>query len=535
MPLSKLPTVDLDNVNHRRRAREVINQVLDHTFDDSKVQTAGEIAAGINPLNRAFVPGSPYPQATARYDTNVVLRDNADLLAVFSLPRDKPGAFSFVTGTVYTCAGPGNATHDFNAENNFLATYRAQGGAGKFWVDYANGNDANDGTINTPYRTLAGCLTAASAIGTIYIKPGVITDRFDVRGSHNTISGGTAARAVLIKAWGPPGSVVFRMPGQQPGEMTWTATAAASTYDATPTGGEIALHVIYHDNGQEIQIQWYASAAAANAVQSGWYQDPATKKIYLRHANVNLSLAGVADRFEIMYTSGNEQICLGGKIYLEGITFRGGGQFTASIQTSGPNTFRPVVYARNCKWQYLAYHNFSSIGALTLLQDCVSEHSLGGDGFNYTDDAGQICEAIEVDCIGRHNGVLEYSLFDGDRNKQGSTGHVAAVILRVNGEYYGNYGQNIADTGTSSTSWMIGCQLDDPYADLSFTGIGGFNNLHTEGTAYLDCVKAGGLGSTNGLYVESGNAYLYRCEFSGSTSPIGVNTGVTHIYSPIAI
>lgn len=54
MPLQKLPVQNLDDLNHRRRAREVLNQVLDHTFDDSKVQTKAEVLAGITPVNPAF-------------------------------------------------------------------------------------------------------------------------------------------------------------------------------------------------------------------------------------------------------------------------------------------------------------------------------------------------------------------------------------------------------------------------------------------------------------------------------------------------
>lgn len=57
MPLQKLPTVDLDNVNHRRRARETINNVLDHSFDDSRRQTGAEELAEITPVNPAYAPG----------------------------------------------------------------------------------------------------------------------------------------------------------------------------------------------------------------------------------------------------------------------------------------------------------------------------------------------------------------------------------------------------------------------------------------------------------------------------------------------
>lgn len=57
MPLEKVQVVDLDNQNHRRRLRETLNKVLDHGFDDSKVQTAAEKTSGTPVINAAFPPG----------------------------------------------------------------------------------------------------------------------------------------------------------------------------------------------------------------------------------------------------------------------------------------------------------------------------------------------------------------------------------------------------------------------------------------------------------------------------------------------
>lgn len=68
MPLQKLPVAGLDDINHRRRARETINGILDHSFDDSKVRTAQEISDGITPYNPAFPPGDARRySATATY------------------------------------------------------------------------------------------------------------------------------------------------------------------------------------------------------------------------------------------------------------------------------------------------------------------------------------------------------------------------------------------------------------------------------------------------------------------------------------
>lgn len=56
MPLQKRPVNGLDDVNQKRRDREVMNQILDHSFDDSRVQTSAEKLAGVTPVNYAYSP-----------------------------------------------------------------------------------------------------------------------------------------------------------------------------------------------------------------------------------------------------------------------------------------------------------------------------------------------------------------------------------------------------------------------------------------------------------------------------------------------
>jgi hypothetical protein len=444
--------------------------------------------------------------------------------------RVKPTGFTYVTGTVFDCPGPGRAAHDFDAEQQFLALYGSETGIGDFWVDPINGSDGNPGSLNSPYATLGFAVlsTSSSGLGTVWLKPGVYTERFDVRASDNLVSGGTSARAIRIKAWGGPGTVIFRAPGQQPGEMTWVLTGGTSLYEATPSGGQLVEHIVAHIDDREIPIQYYASTVAADASSSGWYQDPATKKIHLRHENFDLREGPNAGRFEIMYgRATNGGLVMGSKLYIQDLIFRGDGQTDVMYET----TFRPILFARNCTWQYLGYHNIQLAGARTLFQDCTSENSLNGDGWNYNDDSGtdQPCESIEIDCIGRYNGTPEYKSFDGDRNKQGSSGHDESVIARINGVYEGNHGQNIADTGIASISWMVGTICGSPWADLEPGGDGGYYNLWTEGTAWLDNVRAGGKASTYGLYVQSGLASLYRCQFTGTTA---ATFGTTVAFDP---
>jgi len=108
MPLQKLPVVDLDNVNHRRRARETINQVLDHSFDDSRRQLDAEKLAGVTPINAAFPPGD-----IRRYGGNGDGTTNNDgplaqLLLVMKQGIDgyiPNGTFAFTTSPNYAYNG----------------------------------------------------------------------------------------------------------------------------------------------------------------------------------------------------------------------------------------------------------------------------------------------------------------------------------------------------------------------------------------------------------------------------------------------
>lgn len=96
MPLQKLPTVDLDNVNHRRGARERINQILDHSFDDSRRQTPAEKLAGVTPVNYAYAPGHFH-----RYGA---VGDNAtdDSLAI-QAAFDSGSIVTAIAGFIYYC------------------------------------------------------------------------------------------------------------------------------------------------------------------------------------------------------------------------------------------------------------------------------------------------------------------------------------------------------------------------------------------------------------------------------------------------
>ncbi len=428
--------------------------------------------------------------------------------------RVKPVGFAYVPGEVFSCSGPGLALHNFDAATLFDQTYSNQLSVGEVFID-PNGSDSNNGQLNSPMRTIEAA-SAIPNVGRIWVKPGVYTDRFMVRGS--TMLAGGQARPIRIEAWGGPGTVTWRAPGAQPSDMNWTASGMA--FQATPPGGEFVNHIVFREDGREIHIQFFPSAAQVMDVASGWSQDPVSKQITVRHENRNFLSPSERGRLEIMYLRPVNHVIYGATVFLRHINFRADNQLLVMPE----GQLRPTIYAKNCAFQYLAYHNVQLFGALSLFQECTSENSLGGDGWNYYEDTenGRSCQAVEVDCIGRNNGIPQYRDFDGYRNKQGSSGHGNSVICRINGVYERNYGQAIADTGTGSRTWMVGSKLSTSRhpVPINMTQQGAAGTLYIEGTAWLDHVQGSDQTWPMGLWVD-GTAYLNECLFSGAAGSIG--------------
>jgi hypothetical protein len=405
------------------------------------------------------------------------------------------------------------------------------------FVDPVLGSDTTGtGRLHLPFATLKKAVK--TGLGTIWLKPGRYTEKLDIRNSDRQLGSGES-RAMMIKSWGADGKVIFVGAGQQPSQMTWTANGML--WEATPSGGETAQLILYIADGKEIPIQYVTSVAAITARGYGWYQDPTSKKITIRYENRNISTDKA--KFEIIYQTPGPSLLWGAKLYIQGVTFRGGTQIDITYQ----GDVRPVVYFKNCRFEYIAGANVHTEGAICFTQNCVSRRSLVNDGFNYYDSVasgstpgGIATQALEVDNICIDNGVPQCMGFvnyvdNQPRNKQGSSGHNSALICRINGLYAGNYGQNIADTGLASSTWMVGCDLQNPWGKVGGSSTeGGYYNLWLEGSVnYIDTVKAGGRLSTYGLYANTGSTVkTYECSFSGTVADTGGGGTVT-TYDPL--
>ncbi|MCI2809399.1 hypothetical protein [Eoetvoesiella caeni] len=466
-------------------------------------------------------------------DSNALAVDaiNTRLKPGLLTPRAKPSSFDYVPGNIWECVTAGQAKHDIDLEQEFRTAYGSIMGAEAGptgltdkWVDPVNGVDsAEGGDLAHPYKTLKHAYQ--STVGTVWLMPGRYTELFDLRCSDRTLGDGSA-RAVMVKAWEGPGTVTFVTSGQQPAEMTW-ADQGNQVWSATPADGKVVELIIFHDEGKEIPIHYKGGITPLVNTGYGWYQNMDDNVVYLAFAGRSIN----ADKakFEIIYVGAGGTL-FGPKVYLHGITFRGIDQIKAYYENSN----RPVIYAKDCTFEYGGYSNVTTQGAIFFSQNCVSRRALVNDGFNYYDSVagspyastpgGVVTQALEIGNICIENGVVECKGFQAfpenqTRNKQGSSGHENSIIARINGLYENNYGQNIADTGAGSRTWMVGSKCGNPFGQIGGgAALGGFPSLWTEGAVWLDTVTAGGRLSTEGLHVETGICHTYRCGFSGTTA-----------------
>lgn len=141
------------------------------------------------------------------------------------------------------------------------------------------------------------------------------------------------------------------------------------------------------------------------------------------------------------------------RIAFHGITFIGG---PSAFNVLGTSAFQKRVDLVNC-----AFKHAGSFGALHATGNAlvISYGSSAGpsvfDGFSYTTASGsagtEVPSAVEINCTGYNNGFVNTGA------NQGSTTHFGGKLLRVNGTYQGNGDDQIADVGTDTHSWNLGC------------------------------------------------------------------------------
>jgi len=190
--------------------------------------------------------------------------------------------------------------------------------------------------------------------------------------------------------------------------------------------------------------------------------------------------------------------------YMENITVICPGGVSNDTATLGHFT------AKGCKFIYKPTTNLINFSGnnYVWLENCIAARARD-DAFTYKDAGGYSPSIVEINCVGRDCGGTDNYGLDNHINN-GSTTHDGAIILRINGEYYGTEGIQVHDVG-QAVSLNIAC-----YAHDSISG---------------DAPHKGAFGTGAGVG-DTSKVYLFECKTSGDDTDGVVNLipATAHIY-----
>jgi len=422
--------------------------------------------------------------------------------------RTAPDAnFNFFTSdfTVTACPGPGRASVLQDIRDVWTTKYSGFMTGGIVYVDGTNGNDANAGTITTPWATIDKALRTSNS-GMVHVMPGT----YESTGFRYTDTQGDRPKMLIA----PYGGVTIRVSGDTVSSATWAANGTyPNVYETTLVTANHVIRVLRSDRldalGLPTPMLKCASLADVSNTGYGWWYDSATKKLYVRDGTLNINTAVKASLQAVYATGGdNSLLVYSAKLYLENITLL---QYVYSLKLSGQAV--PEVWLKNCTVRYADSNSRTVNGGGCYSQGCTYYRS-AADHANYTTASGTTAYGVEINDATYFAGDVDSfgsgatqptNPISSAQNKNSSSNH-GGYVVRINGTHSGSYGPAIADTLDSYT-WSLGTQAGYSYATggskygfivqgsttrawldgCSTTGNSGFNSDTSAVTSIFNC------------------------------------------------
>ncbi len=348
-------------------------------------------------------------------------------------------------------------------------------GVTTYYVDSATGSDGNPGTSASPKKSLVPI--TGGRVNKLLIK---------ARGTFYRDDGGniqTGHDNLCVEAWGGAEFIITKQ--APPGfPLVWTDEGGGVWSAPSPYGAFTGMDVYLGTNIETLTRYTYAAdLATCLATPSTHFQTAGPVKFWV-HTSDGTSPASGHTIYNTNGGAGIFQVSASAfdqRFQYHGISFRGG---SAAFALSGDSAFAKSTEFINCSFKRANnFGAFNSSGNSTvILYGCTAGPSRF-DGFSYSTASGaaggNVPFAVEIDCIGRDNGLVNTGA------NQGSTTHFGGKALRVNCTYQNNGDDQIADVGTSTGSWNLGCTFGprgEPAGDAGARAGNGVGNT----TLWLD-------------------------------------------------
>lgn len=420
--------------------------------------------------------------------------------SLFTMPDGFTGTFCpvsiFTNGTEFTT--------DFDKEN-----FKQTGGRVYYVDTIAHGaTSANDGSTPQKPVNLYAALNRAADGDTVMLAEGIYTSN-----DTNALTSALFDKSINVIG---VGNVVFCIDG-----AVYKALDSKA-YDSesglwTCTRASVATVI----SSEDIRLK-YKQASSLDLCKTtpcSWFLSGSTLYINDKH-EPDVIISTVRDGLIIEPSAAR-------KLYFENIKFIGG---RWSVMLINPSSGTLETCFNNCIFTmtYGTYSNVRAISGHHLFVDCEASFS-PRDGFAYSPATTDDLQFVEIGCFGINNGL---QMTDTQSTSNGSTAHQGATGIRINGQYYNNWGGNVADVHDGTMSVNLGCVARDSVGTDSYNE--GFSAQQPGATMWLyNCIALGNRRDINATTVNGATSTINAINCTFDTMTIGA--GVINITGGIII
>lgn len=411
--------------------------------------------------------------------------------ALFTLPEGFTGTFCpvniFTDGEKFTT--------DFDKQN-----FMQSGGRVYYVNTIAHGAiSTNDGTTPQKPKNLHAALNGAVDGDTIIMAEGVYSSN-----DTNALASGLFDKSINVVG---VGDVILCVDGVIYKKLSSKAFDAETGLWIC-TRSSVATVI----SSEDIRLK-YKQASSLDTCKTtpcSWFFSGTT--LYINdYYEPNVIISTVRDGLSIEPTASR-------KLYFENIKFVGG---RWSVMLKNPSNGTLETCFNNCIFTmtYGSYSNVRAISGHHLFFECEASFS-SRDGFSYSPATTDDLQFVEIGCFGINNGLQKT---DSQSTSNGSTAHQGATGIRINGQYYNNWGANVGDVHDGTMSVNLGCVAKDSVGTTSYNE--GFSAQQPGATMWLyNCVALGNRRDISATTINGASSTVnaINCTFGTMTTSAGI-------------
>lgn len=411
-------------------------------FEKLGTHTSGDHILTINPENREL--NSINPTELSSYLTNSVFLNKFKVI-----PDTISSNFNYLPFEISDFNDNEFYSKNLDLEKTFEANNTITTGA--VYVDGIKGDDSNSGTvIYRPKKTIAAALSLGPS--KIYLKDGVYSPfqwRFDS-------PLGNRARMIV----GIGNNVYFKVVGDELNNFNAAPGLSTSTFQMQLVTDNRLFKILRKDiidyDGEYTPMRKLLNASDVNSQSNAWHYDEDTKILTIRTDEVSPHASGLENR-EIWFNKNIAPLLVPVYIPAAGninfIRSYSNNLFLKNVNIEGlyvnglkhPNHPKGSIYLENCTIKHAPTGGLLVDDTDYIIKDSYITRSVNDNIGVHEFQEGSVPNGIEINVKSTYAGDVDTNGDNIVPNKNGSSVHENANVIRIGGEYAYNYGPNVID------------------------------------------------------------------------------------------